>query len=134
MKNLKTKIATKERTVKNRIICMAMVIIVLSTICSCGSTQKKSIEEYFVKYENATTLVVVEYGEPTLFGYKKAAGFIDYNIYEQYVDNDYEGKISIHHPYKNDENVIVDAETIIKMQLYTYDSFYEDFSPSIYGN
>lgn len=134
MKNLKTKIATKEGTVKNRIICMIIVIIVLSTVCSCGSTQKKSIEEYFVKYENATTLVAVEYGEPTLYGYKKSMGFIEYNIYEQYMNNDYEGKIAIYHPYKDGESVIVDAKTIIMIQLYTYDSFYEDFSPSIYGN
>lgn len=133
MKDSKNKITTKKVTVKNRIICMIMVIITLGTLCSCGSRETKPVEDYFVKYENATTLVGVSYGEPTLLGYKNAYGFIDDDIYEKYMNGEYEGKIKLYHPYKNGESVTVDAKTIVLMQSYTYKSFYEDFSPSIYG-
>lgn len=133
MKNSKTKIATKKGTIRNRIISMAMILLVLTTMCGCGSRETKPVEDYFVKYENATTLVGVSYGEPTLLGYKNAYGFIDDDIYEKYMNGEYEGKIKLYHPYKNGESVTVDAKTIVLMQSYTYESFYEDFSPSIYG-
>lgn len=134
MKNSKTKVATKKGTIRNRIICMAMILLVLSTVCSCGFTERKSVEDYFVKYENATTLVEVHYGEPTLLGYKRSCGFIDDEIYQKYMNSEYEGKIELYHPYKKGESVTVDTKTIVSMTLYTYDSFYEEFSPSIYGD
>lgn len=129
MKNLKT----KKGIIRNRIVCIAMLLLILSTICGCGSKETKSIEDYFVKYEGATTLVEVKYGEPTLLGYRNALGFIDNDIYENYMNNEYEGKIQLYHPYKEGESVTVDTKKIVSMTLHTYDSFYEDYSPSIYG-
>ncbi len=138
MKNSKkTKVATKKGTIRNRIIAMVMVLLVLSNVYGCGCSRSSDyvVEDYFVKYENATTLVEVQFGERDfLTGYKKVCGFIDNNIYEQYMDNNYEGVIQIYHPYKDGESVTVNTKTIVLMTLYTYDSFCEEFPPSRSGN
>lgn len=131
MKKLKNKDPNKKGTIRNRIICMAMLLIILSTACG-GCTS--SVEDYFVKYEGATTLVEVRYGEPTFWGYKGAVGFIDNDIYEKYMNSEYEGKIQLYHPYKEGESVTVDTKTIVSITLHTYDSFYEEYSPSTYAH
>lgn len=113
---------------------MATLLLILSTVYGCGSKETKSIEDYFVKYEGATTLVQIYYGEPTLFGYKSASGFIDDDVYEKYMNNEYDGNIKLYHPYINGRSITIDSKTIVIIDLHTYNSYYEDFPPRIYAD
>lgn len=134
MSNCRKSITTKKEAIKKRSICIIIVIAVMATICGCGSKASKQPEEYFVEYENATTLVRVEYGERTFLGYSAKLGFINDDIYEKYKNNEYqEGKIQIYHPYIKGKSTVVDVNAIASITEQTYESFYEDYPPSIYA-
>lgn len=134
MRNFKNQNTNKKRALRNRIICIAMLLIILSNLCGCGSKETKCVEDYFVKYEGATTLVEICYGEPTLFGYKSVSGFIDDDVYEKCMNNEYDGNIKLYHPYTNGRSITIDSKTIATMDLHTYNSYYEDFPPRIYAD
>lgn len=123
----------KKKTVKERIFTTIVVAAFIATIVGMIvfiSKHVKQPEEYFVKYENATTLVVVKYGEQSFWGYPGAVGFMDDDIYEKYQNNEYtEGKIEIYHPYKRGESIMVDVDEIVSITTKTYRSFYSSYPP-----
>ncbi len=111
-----------------RVLTMVVAILVIATML--GGCNNTPIEDYFIKYENATILVKVEYGDSTWLGYSKAGGFIDDDIYEKYKKNEYqEGKIEIYHPYKQGSSIVVNAEEIACIQTKTYKEFYNQYPP-----
>lgn len=119
----------KKETVKKRIFTTIVVIIAIVAIGGMFLVnQQKDYKDYFVEYENATTLVLVSYeGDLIYIG----VGFIDDDIYEKYRNNEYtEGKIEIYHPYKRGESVIVDINKIQSIETKTYESFYLNYPPN----
>ena len=57
--------------------------IILMAICS--EKMKPEPEDYFVKYDDATMLVEIHYGEINAFGYRKACGFISQDTHHKYL-------------------------------------------------
>lgn len=114
------------------LVVILAVIVVLAISIMKGV---RPIEEYFVKYEGATTLVTVKYGEKSaIFGYSEAAGFIEDNLYERYKNNELkEGKIEIYHPYSRGKSVMIDVSNIASIIKETYSDFYYEYSPRHYG-
>ncbi len=110
------------------IVLLAMVAFTIGPIIKEAITP---VENHFVKYENATTLVKVMYGEKSSpLGYSRALGFMDDETYKSYRDGeDLKGKVEIYHPYVRGRSTIFDIETIISVNKMTYDSFYSSDPP-----
>lgn len=110
---------------------IVLLVIVALWIGVLVKEARTPVENHFVKYENATTLVKVKYGEKSsLFGYSGALGFIDDETYKSYRDGeDLKGKVEIYHPYEKGKSIIVDIETIVSVNKMTYDSFYSNYPP-----
>lgn len=122
----------KERLLQP-IIALLVVVAAIGGFLFWANKNVKQPEEYFVQYKNATTLVVIEYGEKNFWGYDSAGGFIDDHIYKDYKENmNLNGIIEIYHPYKKGDSVLVDANKIAKVITYTYQSFYNEYPPDKY--
>lgn len=131
-----------EKTKKKRnggrlspVILIALIVIIIGFFLLCPSEEEKKPEDYFVKYDNATKLVEVKYGEKTIFGYSMTVGFIDLDIYNKYLNDEYHAeKITVYHPYIRGESVTIDMNSIVVITERVYSSFYEDYPPSIYAD
>ena len=124
----------EKKTMRGRtFIAAILVLLIIVGLLVALKRNQKQPEEYFVQYENATMLVVVEYGEKDFFcGYSKAVGFMDGNIYENIKNGKQKGKIEIYHPYIKGKRILIDSESITAIEIKTYESFYEEYPPTDY--
>ena len=130
-----TKPPKKEKSTKNIVVPIILIVttilvltLIISCIKPCISENPKRIEDYFVEYENASILIDIFY-DYTILGEHHAVGFIDDNIYNQYIKNSYQGKIKIYHPYQKGECIIIDTNDIRSIQTLTYENFYNEHPP-----
>lgn len=120
---MKKFIWAKEKNLNKIITVMCLIAILLFGVICCGCSS--SVKDNFVKYENASTLVIITYGEPSLLGYQKAGGFIDDSVLKSY-ENGTLGTptIKVYHPYIEGRYVTVNVNTINSLSKETYSSFY----------
>jgi len=112
---------------------LLLVVIGVLFILYYFENSRPKPEEYFIKYDDATMLVVIQYGERLfLLGYKEAAGFINADVYESYKNNEYdEATITVYHPYLTGESTDVNTDSIVTITVKTYENFYNNYSPDI---
>ena len=121
-----------------RIMSILILLIVIEFFVAIFyfETRKPEPEEYFIKYEDATMLVEIKYGErSSIWGYKKASGFINSDVFYKYENNEYdEESIKVYHPYLRGESIMVDTDSIVTITVKTYENFYDSYPLDIYAN
>lgn len=127
---------TKNQCKLRVVAVISILVITLASLTACAKKDNKYYKEYFVRYENATKLVAIDYGERFfLTEYRSALGFINEEIYNSYIKGEYdEGKIKVYHPYSQGRSVTVDASAIVTINEHTYESFYNEYPPSVYAD
>lgn len=122
---------TKKKCDWGSIICFILVVGIVFLFVARGmknSKDRENCEEFFVDYDNATTLVEVKYGNSSTFGTYRAVGFIDDNTYMQYLNGEYSGStIQIFHPYVKGNSTIINTDLVIHLKEHTYSSFYDKY-------
>lgn len=98
-------------------------------------TPEKEDKDYFVTYDNATTLVIIEYGQRSpILGYRKAFGFIAQEDYEACLNGNYQNAtMTVYHPYIEGEKFTFNSDSIVSICEQTYHEFLKDYSYGTYG-
>ena len=110
---------------KNVFKIIAFVCTISLILCVIISGCSSSINERFVKYENASTLVIISYGDNSILGYKKAGGFIEDEILESFEKGTLRAQtLKIYHPYTEGRFVMVNVDTIKSLSRESFNSFY----------
>lgn len=110
-----------------------VIIIFMGIVFLLPNKKQESIENYFIKYSDATTLVEVKYDYSKFFGYKHMAGFINDHSYEKYKNGTYEkDTIKIYHPYIKGKSSIISTDSIISMYKITNEYMDHYYPPQKY--
>ncbi len=129
--------APRKRKMRDWIIVSILYAVTISLFIGIWCLFNKDqipIENYFISYREATTLVEVKYDYSHFFGPKIVVGFMDDNSYEQYKNGTYEkDTIKIYHPYIKGKSSIISTDSITTMYKVTQEYIYHHYPPNQYA-